>query len=214
MSMNRDDGPETTADGDSADRSPITTPPYFEEELPGLRERLGWSQADMGHFFGVSKISAHRWEKRGVGETEARKAALRYVDRSVEASPASGRDLGDAFLDAGVVRTVTRALFRGARPSEGGLDEPVGWKLVFGVRDRLGWTQTEFAQFLGVTHSVPAVWESGNGTFGDALRAALLALDLSSDPKRPGYREPESAWADLKTDGLNAFYEEVLRLWI
>jgi DNA-binding transcriptional regulator YiaG len=212
--MSRDNASESTADGDSADRSPITTPPYFEEDLQDLRDRLGWTQAELGRFFGVSKITAHRWEKRGVGETEARKAALRYVDRSVEASPASGRDLGDALLDAGVVPTMTRALFRGARPSEGAVDEPVDWKLVFGVRDRLGWTQTEFAQFLGVTHSVPAVWESGDGTFGDAIRAALLALDRSSDPERPDYRAPESAWKDLKTEGLNAFYEEVLRLWI
>jgi len=214
MQADRNDSSKGSSGDSRGDRTPIETPDFFEEKLPDLRDKLGWTQANMGQFFGVSKITAHRWEKRGVGETEARKAALRYVYRSVEASPASGRDLGDALLKAGVVRTMTRALFRGARPSEGAVDEPVDWKLVFGVRDRLGWTQTEFALFLGVTHSVPAVWESGEGTFGDALRAALLALDLSSDPKRPAYREPESAWEDLKTDGLNAFYEEVLRLWI
>ena len=90
---------------------------------------------------------------------------------------------------------------------------PVGWRRVFGVRDRLGWTQTEFALFLGVTHSVPAVWESpesGDKMLGGAIRAALLALDLSSDPGRPDYREPGVGWKTLKTSGLQAFYDETL----
>jgi len=196
------------------DRTPITTPDIFEEGLPDLREKLGWTQADVGQFYGVSKLTAHRLEKRGAGETEARKAALRLVARALEASPASGQEVGNALLGAGVTGTVTAAAHRSPGLLEGAVDEPVGWRRVFGVRDCLGWTQTEFALFLGVTHSVPAVWESGEGTFGDAIRAALLALDLSSDSGRPDYREPESAWDDLKTEGLNAFYEEVLNLRI
>jgi len=202
------------------DRTPIETPDYFEEKLPDLRDKLGWTQEELGDFFGVSKITAHRWEKRGDGETEARKAALRLVAECVEVSSAQGREVGDMLLDAGVVRAVTGALHRSPGIREGALDEPLGWKTVFGVRDRLGWTQTEFALFLGVTHSVPAVWESpaawesGQNPLGSAIRAALLGLDLSSDPKRPDYRAPESAWDDLKTEGLNAFYEEVLRLQI
>ena len=207
--------------GDSrGDRTPIETPDFFEEKLPDLRDKLGWTQANMGQFFGVSKITAHRWEKRGAGETEARKAALRLVAECVGVSSTQGREVGDMLLDAGVVRAMTGALHRSPEVREGALDEPIDWKTVFGVRDRLGWTQTKFALFLGVTHSVPAVWESpaawesSEAPLGNAIRAAILALDLSSDSKRPDYRAPESAWDDLKTEGLDAFYEEVLRLQI
>lgn len=202
------------------ERTPITTPDIFENKLPALREKLGWTQADLGQFFGVSKLTAHRWEKRGDGETEARKAALRLVDRSLEASSAAGREIGKMLREVGVVRAVTAALHQSPGVREGGLGEPLGWRRVFAARDRLGWTQTEFALFLGVTHSVPAVWESraawesGQDPLGSAIRAAVLALDLSSDPGRPDYREPKSAWEDLKTEGLNAFYEEVLALRI
>jgi DNA-binding XRE family transcriptional regulator len=204
------------------DRTPIQTPGFFEEKLPGLRDTLGWTQAELGEFFGVSKITAHRWEKKGAGETETRKAALRLVVEAAEASPADGQEVGEALLDAGVVGAVTAALHRSPCLDEGGLDEgavdePVGWRRVFGVRDRLGWTQTEFALFLGVTHSVPAVWESsesGNQMLGGAIRAALLALDLSSDSGRPDYREPKAQWETLKTRGLQAFYDRALELQV
>lgn len=204
------------------DRTPVQTPGFFEEKLPGLRDTLGWTQADLGQFFGVLKITAHRWEKKGAGETEARKAALRLVAESTEASPANGQEVGERLLDVGVVGAVTAALHRSPgldeeRLDEGAVDEPVGWRRVFGVRDRLGWTQTEFALFLGVTHSVPAVWEnpeSGDEMLGSAIRAALLALDLSSDPGRPDYREPGVGWKTLKTSGLQAFYDETLELRI
>ena len=202
------------------DRTPIETPDFFEEKLPDLRDKLGWTQANMGQFFGVSKITAHRWEKRGAGETEARRAALRLVAECVGVSSTQGREVGDMLLDAGVVRAMTGALHRSPGVREGALDEPIDWKTVFGVRDRLGWTQTKFALFLGVTHSVPAVWESpaawesSEAPLGNAIRAAILALNLSSDSKRPDYRAPESAWDDLETEGLDAFYEEVLRLQI
>lgn len=219
MQADRNDSSKGSS-GDRGDRTPIETPDIYEEKLPDLRDKLGWTQADMGQFFGVSKITAHRWEKHGAGETEVRKAALRLVAECVEVSSAQGREVGDMLLDAGVVRVVTGALHRSLGTREGALDEPIDWKTVFGVRDRLGWTQTEFALFLGITHSVPAVWESpatwesSEAPLGNAVRAAILALDLSSDPKRPDYRAPESAWDDLKTEGLNAFYEEVLRLQI
>jgi len=199
------------------DRTPIRTPGFFEEKLPGLRDTLGWTQAELGEFFGVSKITAHRWEKHGKGETEARKAALRLVAEAAEASLPDGQEVGEALLDAGVVGAVTAALHRSLGLHEGAVDEPVGWRRVFGVRDRLGWTQTEFALFLGVTHSVPAVWESpesGGEMLGGAIRAALLALDLSSDPGRPDYREPKGGWETLKTRGLQAFYDEALELQI
>jgi DNA-binding transcriptional regulator YiaG len=202
------------------DRTPIRTPGFFEEKLPGLRDTLGWTQAELGEFFGVSKITVHRWEKHGKGETEARKAALRLVAEGAEASPADGQEVGEALLDAGVVGAVTAALHRSPNLDEGGLneeglDEPFGWRRVFGVRDRLGWTQTEFALFLGVTHSVPAVWESPESDgemLGGAIRAALLALDFSSDPGRPDYQEPKGGWETLKTRGLQAFYDETLGL--
>ena len=220
MQMVQDDSSKGSSGDSRGDRTPIETPDLFEEKISDLRDKLGWTQANMGQFFGVSKIMAHRWEKRGAGETEARKAALRLVAECVGVSSTQGREVGDMLLDAGVVRAVTGALHRSPGVREGALDEPIDWKTVFGVRDRLGWTQMKFALFLGVTHSVPAVWESpdawesSEAPLGNAIRAAILALDLSSDSKRPDYRAPESAWDDLKTEGLDAFYEEVLRLQI
>lgn len=198
--------------GERPDREPIRTPELFENELPELRERLCWTQADLGEFFGVSKLSAHRWEKSGAGETEARKAALRLLSSTLERSPGQPGTVGRALLEAGVAKVVTAAAHQSPRLREGALEVPITWKTVFGVRERLGWTQTEFARFMGVTHSVPAVWESGEGTIGDATRAALLVLEVSTDPDRPQYREPDSEWAGLKTEGLGAFYEETCTL--
>ena len=220
MQPNQDDSPTDGSEDNRRERAPIETPDFFEEKLPDLREKLGWTQANVGQFFGVSKITAHRWEKHGDGETEARKAVLRLVADCAEASSAQGQEIGNALLNAGTVRTVTAALHRSPGLREGGLDEPLGWKRVFSVRDRLGWTQTEFALFLGVTHSVPAVWESratwesGEEPLGNAMRGTILALDLSSDPDRPDYREPKTGWEDLKTRGLQAFFDEALELRI
>ena len=214
------DPPEGSSKNSRHDRTPIETPNFFEEKLPDLREKLGWTQANVGQFFGVSKITVHRWEKHGDGETEARKAALRLVAECVEVSSVQGQEIGNVLLNAGAVRTVSAALHRSPGLREGGLDEPLGWKRVFSVRKRLGWTQTEFALFLGVTHSVPAVWESratwesGEDPLGNAIRGAILALDLSSDPERPDYREPKTGWENLKTRGLQVFYDEVLELRI
>lgn len=214
------DPPEGSSKNSRHDRTPIETPNFFEEKLPDLREKLGWTQANVGQFFEVSKITVHRWEKHGDGETEARKAALRLVAECVEVSSVQGQEIGNVLLNAGAVRTVSAALHRSPGLREGGLDEPLGWKRVFSVRKRLGWTQTEFALFLGVTHSVPAVWESratwesGEDPLGNAIRGAILALDLSSDPERPDYREPKTGWENLKTRGLQVFYDEVLELRI
>lgn len=193
------------AQGEMPKRDPITTPDFFEEELRGLRRRLGWTQADLGTFFGVTKLTAHRWEKRGSGETEPRKAVLRLVESALERSRAPEKQVGRVLLDVGVARTMTAAVHESPRIKEGAIDRPMDWKIVFNLRDRLGWTQTEFARFLGVTHSVPAVWESGEGTFGDSIRAALLALDLSSDPHRADYPEPHPSWDELKTEGFGTF---------
>jgi DNA-binding XRE family transcriptional regulator len=220
MQARQDDLPEGSSGDSRRHRTPIETPGFFEEKLPDLRAELGWTQAEMGAFFGVSKLSAHRWEKRGDGETEARKALLRLVADCAEASSVQGQEIGNVLLNAGAVRTVSAALHQSLGVREGALYKPLGWRGVFGARQRLGWTQTEFALFLGVTHSVPAVWENpeswkhGNDPLGNAIRAAILALDLSSDPNRPDYREPTSGWGDLKTRGLQAFYEEVLALRI
>jgi DNA-binding transcriptional regulator YiaG len=220
MQRHQGDPPEGSSKNSRHDRTPIETPNFFEEKLPDLREKLGWTQANVGQFFGVSKITVHRWEKHGDGETEARKAALRLVAECVEVSSVQGQEIGNVLLNAGAVRTVSAALHRSPGLREGGLDEPLGWKRVFSVRKRLGWTQTEFALFLGVTHSVPAVWESratwesGEDPLGNAIRGAILALDLSSDPERPDYREPKTGWENLKTRGLQVFYDEVLELRI
>jgi DNA-binding transcriptional regulator YiaG len=220
MQGHQGDPPEGSSKNSRHDRTPIETPNFFEEKLPDLREKLGWTQANVGQFFGVSKITVHRWEKHGDGETEARKAALRLVAECVEVSSVQGQEIGNVLLNAGAVRTVSAALHRSPGLREGGLDEPLGWKRVFSVRKRLGWTQTEFALFLGVTHSVPAVWESratwesGEDPLGNAIRGAILALDLSSDPERPDYREPKTGWENLKTRGLQVFYDEVLELRI
>ena len=220
MQGHQGDPPEGSSKNSRHDRTPIETPNFFEEKLPDLREKLGWTQANVGQFFGVSKITVHRWEKHGDGETEARKAALRLVAECVEVSSVQGQEIGNVLLNAGAVRTVSAALHRSPGLREGGLGEPLGWKPVFSVRKRLGWTQTEFALFLGVTHSVPAVWESratwesGEDPLGNAIRGAILALDLSSDPERPDYREPKTGWENLKTRGLQVFYDEVLELRI
>lgn len=194
------------------DREPITTPGFFEEELRELRQRLGWTQAEVGQFFGVSKITAHRWERGGAGETEARKAALRLVKEALERSPVSGERLGELLLEAGVVGTLISSAREGRGLKNGINGRPINWKTIFDLRNRLGWTQTEFALFLGVTHSVPAVWESGDGTIGNATRAALQVLDLCSRPGRPEYPEPTAGWDELKSQGLWAFCEEVCEL--
>lgn len=79
-----------------------------------------------------------------------------------------------------------------------------------GLRDDLGWTQAELAAFLGVTHSVPAVWEDpgGDGPTSEAVRAALLALRLARGPERGQYPGSDQPMEKLREEGLSAFYRE------
>lgn len=240
--MDRPGNASSTPGGARGPRERIRTPDFFEEKLSELRGCLGWSQAELGRFFGVSRASVSRWETRGVGETEARKAALRLIGSTVKASSAPARGVGARLLDTRVVGTVLAAAHErprlgGARradehtadkhsadehstdehsaergPSSGPGEKKVDWKKAFRVRDRLGWTQAEFAAFLGVTQSVLSVWERPGGSFDAAVEAALLALGRASDSRRPEYPAPETPWADLKSDGLGAFYREVCRL--
>lgn len=202
------------ADERRPDRNPITTSDLFTDELSQLRKRLGWTQAELGAFFGVSYVSVSRWENRGVGETEARKAVVRMLGRLVDSE--SGQSewlrLGDALREAGVVKTVTAGVHQSRSLHGGGCDEPIGWRRIFRLRSRLGWTQVELARFLGVTHSTPAVWERLGGEISEAMRAALLALDLTTRADRPEYPVPNPPPTDLKSEGLNAFYEQTVWL--
>jgi transcriptional regulator with XRE-family HTH domain len=196
-------------------RSPIRTSDFFQDRLAGLRDQLGWTQADLGRFFGVSRVAVANWETRGVGETEPRKAALRLVDRCREASPAPGREVGAALLRAGVARFVTTAVHRSPRLGEGAVDEKVGPKEATRIRGRLGWSQAELAAFSGVTRSVPAVWEDTDedGPASEAVRAALLALRLVADPELEEYPGPDRhPMETLRTEGLSAFYRAVAHL--
>jgi DNA-binding transcriptional regulator YiaG len=216
MASNRD--PET--------RAPITTPDFFEETLPNLRGRLEWTQAELGEFFGVSRVTVANWETRGVGETEPRKAALRFVSDCLEASPAPGSEVGEALLSAGLTRALTAGVhrsprLRSPRLNEGGCDKAVGPKEAAEIRNRLGWTQAELAAFLGVTHSVPAVWEDSGeeGPTDKAVRAALLALRLASNPEREEHPGPNQSMQKfpmekLGEEGLSAFYREAAELQV
>ncbi|MCS4116025.1 transcriptional regulator with XRE-family HTH domain [Salinibacter ruber] len=205
-----------TADHDSVGQLPVTTPDIFGKKLPKLREKVGWTQAELGQFFGVSKISAHRWEKRGVGETEPRKAALRFVSDCLEASPAPADEVGEALLSVGLTRALTAGVHQSPRVDEGGCDKEVGPEEVVEIRGRLGWTQAELAAFLGVTHSVPAVWEDsdGEGPTSEAVRAALLALRLASNPEREEHPGPNQPVEKLREEGLSAFYRKAAELQV
>jgi DNA-binding transcriptional regulator YiaG len=202
-------------------RAPITTPDFFEEELAGLRGQLEWTQAELGRFFEVSRVTVANWETRGVGETEPRKAALRFVSDCLEASPAPGPEVGEALLSAGLTGVLTAGVHRSPRLNEGACDKEVGPKEAAEIRGRLGWTQAELAAFLGVTHSVPAVWEDPDeeGPTDKAVRAALLALRLASDPEReehPGPNQPMEKFPmeKLGEEGLSAFYREAAELQV
>jgi len=202
-------------------RAPIRTPDFFEEALPDLRGRLEWTQAELGEFFGVSRVTVTNWETRGVGETEPRKAALHFVSDCLEASPAPGPEVGETLLSAGLTRALTAGVHRSPRLNEGGCDKEVGPKEAAEIRGRLGWTQAELAAFLGVTHSVPAVWEDSGeeGPTDKAVRAALLALRLVADPERkeyPATNQPTEAMRleTLRKKGVNAFYREAAALRI
>lgn len=202
-------------------RGPIRTPDFFEEELAGLRGRLEWTQAELGQFFEVSRVTVANWETRGVGETEPRKAALRFVSDCLEASPAPGLKVGEALLGAGLTRALTAGVHRSPRLNEGGHDKEVGPKEAADIRGRLGWTQAELATFLGVTHSVPAVWEDSaeEGPTDKAVRAALLTLRLASDPEREEHPGPNQSMEKFPTEklgeeGLSAFYREAAELQV
>lgn len=196
----------------SSSSGPVRTPDFFEETLPDLRDRLGWTQAELGAFFCVSRVSATRWENKGVGETEPRKAALRLVADCLESSPAPGRRVGEALLSAGVVGAVTAGVHRSVSLGKGRADRPVDPEEISRLRGHLGWTQVELAGFLGMTHSGPAVWESGRGDFREAVRAALLALRLAGDLEQEEYPRPDSSMEKLRGEGLSAFYRAACQL--
>jgi len=205
-------GPESPESGSGRPLEPVRTAAFFEEQLSDLRGRLEWTQAELGQFFGVSRVSISRWESRGVGETEPRKAALRLVADCVEASSVAAPEVGRTLLGAGVVSTVTAAVHRSPRVDEGGRRDPVDWQKVIDVRNLLGWTQAELAAFLGVTHSVPAVWERPGSSLDKAVRAALLALGLGAGPKQREYPGPGWPAVKLREKGLDAFYREAAEL--
>jgi DNA-binding transcriptional regulator YiaG len=206
MSLNRN--PEA--------RAPITTPDFFEEELADLRGRLEWTQADLGQFFGVSRVAVANWETSGTGETEPRKAALRFVSDCLEASPAPANEVGEALLSVGLTRALTAGVHQSPRVDEGGCDKEVGPEEVVEIRGRLGWTQAELAAFLGVTHSVPAVWEDPEeeGPTDEAVRAALLALRLASDPEQEEHPGPNQPMEKFGEEGLSSFYKEAAELQV
>lgn len=217
----------TTDDCDPEARSPIRTPDFFQDGLAELRDQLGWAQADLGRFFGVSRVAVSNWETRGVGETEPRKAALRLVERCLQVSPAPSPKVGEALLGAGVARFVTAAMRRSPRFREGAVDKEteleevglgeVGPEEAVRIRSRLGWSQAELAAFLGVTRSVPAVWEDteDTGPGSEAVQAALLSLRLVADPEEEEKEEKheEHPGPDrhpletLRREGVSAFYE-------
>jgi DNA-binding transcriptional regulator YiaG len=197
-------------------RAPITTPDFFEEELADLRGRLEWTQAELGHFFGVSRVTVTNWETSGVGETEPRKAALRFVSDCLESSPAPGREVGKALLSAGLTRALTAGVHQTPSVDEGGCDKEIGPEEVVEIRGRLEWTQAELAAFLGVTHSVPAVWEDSDeeGPTSEAVRAALLALRLVADPEQQEHPRPDRPMETFRKKGLSAFYRKAAELQV
>jgi transcriptional regulator with XRE-family HTH domain len=197
-------------------RAPITTPDFFEEELADLRGRLEWTQADLGQFFGVSRVAVANWETSGVGETEPRKAALRLVSDCLKASPAPGREVGKALLSVGLTRALTAGVHQTPSVDEGGCDKEIGPKEADEIRGRLGWTQAELAAFLGLTHSVPAVWEDPDegGPTDRAVEAALLALRLVSDPEQQEHPGPDRPMETLRKKGLSAFYRKAAELQV
>jgi DNA-binding transcriptional regulator YiaG len=205
-----------TSDRDPEARAPITTPDFFEEELAGLRGRLEWTQVELGRFFGVSRVTVANWEASGVGETEPRKAALRLVVGCLEASPAPGREVGKALLSVGLTRALTAGVHQTPSVDEGGCDKEIGPKEAAETRGRLGWTQAELAAFLGLTHSVPAVWEDPDeeGPTDRAVEAALLALRLVSSPGQDEYPGPDQPMETLRGEGLCAFYREAAELQV
>lgn len=200
----------------SGARAPITTPDFFEQKLPGLRNELGWTQADLGRFFGVSRVTVTNWETSSVGETEPRKAALRFVSDCLEGSPAPGREVGEALLSTGLTRALTAGVHQSPRLDEGGCDKEIGPKEAAEIRSRLGWTQAELAVFLGVTHSVPAVWEDSDeeGPTREAVRAALLALRLVADPEQQEHPGPDRPMETFRKKGLSAFYRKAAELQV
>jgi len=107
-------------------RGPITTPDFFEEELSDLRGRLEWTQAELGRFFDVSRVTVANWETRGVGETEPRKAALRFVSDCLEVSPVPGREVGEGLLSVGLTSALTAGVHRSPHLSEGACDKAIG----------------------------------------------------------------------------------------
>jgi len=197
-------------------RTAIRTPDFFEEALPDLRGRLEWTQAELGRFFKVSRVTVANWETRGVGETEPRKAALRFVFDCLDASPVSGREVGEALLSAGLTSALTAGVHRSPHLSEGASDKAIGPEESVEIRICLGWTQAELAAFLGVTHSVPAVWEDPDeeGPTSEAVRAALLALRLVGSPEQEEYPKPGQPMETLRREGLSAFYRGVAGLRI
>ena len=65
-------------------------------------------------------------------------------------------------------------------------------------RDRLGYTQTEFAKLLGVTRSAVARWESGERTTG---RQIPLGLDLAAMLLEKARKLPKSKVRRFGTHG-------------
>jgi DNA-binding transcriptional regulator YiaG len=132
----------------------------------------------------------------------------------LEESAAAAPKVGSTLLKVGLVPAVTAAVHRSPQAGEGGRKDPVDWQKVIAVRELIEWSQAELAAFLGVTHSVPAVWERPDSSLDGAVRAALLALGLVADPEHKEYPGPSWPSGKLREKGLGAFYRDVAELRI
>ena len=182
-----------------------------------MRHRLGWTQAELGAFFGVSHLTAHKWCKSGVSHSEITKGALRALEVALEDAPApedrqltleyhssdeaglSKADLSKALLETSVAAFLA-----------GGTDEEVTPLRVFRLRDTLDWTQAEFGAFFGVSYTTPAVWESKDININEATRGALLALEIRVNQKEK--QRSSNEWRryteELPTTGISEFLVE------
>jgi len=208
---------------------PIVTPPITGQIDP-LLDRLSWSKADLGRFFGVSRTQASQWAHGHTKISEPVKALFRYLKHaagveaaSVEASEGTSRGktaqrkikrrregtlrlFGEAAHEAGV-RGLIFARFGQAGRREDLPDRLLNPDEIKDIRERLGWIQAEMAAFFGVTHSTPGKWEAPDPGLSPAAQAGMIALREWSF--RPG-ADPEEIRTLWET-GLSAFLTETVQ---
>ena len=144
---------------------------YSKRTLPSLRKRFGLTQKELAGLLEVAPLTIASWEQ---GKARPRKGSLAQI--------VALRSMDQAQLDAALNRQPIPPAMKPAQ--------------IKGLRGRLGLTQRELGELLGVTALAAGSWERGKSSPGEDSRRGLARIEgMTRDQadQRLGRKKPVAA---------------------